>query len=212
MIYYETNYLAHHGILGMKWGVRRYQNKDGSLTSEGRRRQAMDKKSKELSEKAEKVGMRSQAAKELKKMHDDWRKKNPNADEDDYGDYLANHPALEDKYYRLHEKVSRSKSGKKAYDLRAKSQTVKSNYVKQQTMGTALGSSLLAAPIAMFTVNKALKLFGVDGKKRAIAALATGFGTTSALTIAAYTKSKSEHEGALEEYGLDKDSWNKKQH
>lgn len=28
----------HHGILGMKWGVRRYQNKDGSLTARGKRR------------------------------------------------------------------------------------------------------------------------------------------------------------------------------
>lgn len=33
-----STYLAHHGILGMKWGVRRYQNKDGSLTAAGRRR------------------------------------------------------------------------------------------------------------------------------------------------------------------------------
>lgn len=28
-------YLEHHGILGQRWGVRRYQNPDGSLTEEG---------------------------------------------------------------------------------------------------------------------------------------------------------------------------------
>ena len=32
------NSLQHHGILGMKWGVRRFQNKDGSLTSAGKKR------------------------------------------------------------------------------------------------------------------------------------------------------------------------------
>lgn len=34
----KNYYLAHHGILGMKWGIRRFQNEDGTLTSEGRDR------------------------------------------------------------------------------------------------------------------------------------------------------------------------------
>lgn len=32
------NYLIHYGILGQKWGVRRYQNEDGTYTTEGKRR------------------------------------------------------------------------------------------------------------------------------------------------------------------------------
>lgn len=39
---FMQNYIAHHGILGQKWGVRRFQNEDGSLTEEGRRRLGYD--------------------------------------------------------------------------------------------------------------------------------------------------------------------------
>lgn len=38
-----TNVLQHHGVKGQRWGVRRYQNKDGSLTALGKKREEKDK-------------------------------------------------------------------------------------------------------------------------------------------------------------------------
>ena len=43
--FYRSDELCHWGIKGMKWGVRRYQNKDGSLTPAGKKRLAKDLKS-----------------------------------------------------------------------------------------------------------------------------------------------------------------------
>lgn len=48
----DSDYLEHHGVLGMKWGVRRYQNKDGSLTDAGRRHYAPKANRKEAKRQA----------------------------------------------------------------------------------------------------------------------------------------------------------------
>ena len=37
---HSDDFLEHHGILGMKWGIRRYQNEDGSYTEAGKRRKS----------------------------------------------------------------------------------------------------------------------------------------------------------------------------
>ena len=34
----DDEYLEHHGVKGQKWGIRRYQNEDGTFTDEGKKR------------------------------------------------------------------------------------------------------------------------------------------------------------------------------
>lgn len=73
----ENNYimttngeLFHWGVKGMKWGVRRYQNKDGSLTPRGRKRQ------KELSADEKERAARKADLKNRRTMSDaDLKKK-----------------------------------------------------------------------------------------------------------------------------------------
>lgn len=50
-MYEYPDYLAHYGIPGMKWGVRKYVDRKGKLTSEGRRHVSNYKKKKSLIKK-----------------------------------------------------------------------------------------------------------------------------------------------------------------
>ena len=63
---YEVIY--HHGVKGMKWGIRRYQNPDGGLTPAGRRKYAKSRRdvSKLSDEELAKATARAEAEKKYK--------------------------------------------------------------------------------------------------------------------------------------------------
>lgn len=69
----EQNYLAHHGVKGQKWGVRRYQRKDGSLTAAGRakRRSGDGVASRAVNSIKSKIAARQKKAAEARKAKAD---------------------------------------------------------------------------------------------------------------------------------------------
>ncbi len=66
----SSNELAHWGIKGMRWGVRRYQNADGSLTPAGKKRYGDDDDTGETKEETRARVLKSTNASEIYKHRD----------------------------------------------------------------------------------------------------------------------------------------------
>ena len=71
----QQDELYHHGILGMKWGIRRYQNKDGSLTPAGKKRYSKGVTRSDINTLRVKAKETNQAFSDYQKVYDSESKK-----------------------------------------------------------------------------------------------------------------------------------------
>lgn len=90
---YKSDELCHYGVQGMRWGIRRYQNKDGSLTPAGQKRRAkLEGKLEQLNGKKSNSGEAAPRKKTVSEMTEDELRERTNRmrAEKDYYDAARN--------------------------------------------------------------------------------------------------------------------------
>ncbi len=103
----EDNELQHWGITGMKWGVRRFQNRDGSLTKAGKKRYEKETKALKDEQKILRNKQRTEAKlKKLDALRKDVEDRKKALSDSESQDTIANKKA----------EIIRSKSAKQLYE------------------------------------------------------------------------------------------------
>ena len=107
------NELAHHGVIGQKWGIRRYQNYDGSLTKSGMKRY---NSSKEAYDKADE---------KFKTVKADYKSKN--ASKADYDNAKIARRKAERKMNKDYKHLKQDKLADQGKSLYANGKTITGN-------------------------------------------------------------------------------------
>ena len=113
------DYLMHHGIKGMKWGVRRYQNEDGSLTEAGKRRYGTVERFNDEYVKPREERKAAHAAKRTERLE---KRKNRAIDKGNIDKILKYAPAMSSQ--ELQDAVNRARNIKALTDLKGKKKSL----------------------------------------------------------------------------------------
>lgn len=124
--------IKHHGIIGMKWGVRRFQNADGSLTNSGKKRyEKADKKIRQFED------ARSRNKKDYKLMKAQAAALKPNRERKKNAASKALYDTSEKK---LNYSIAKQKAKKDPeYKRSPEYQRIKKEYGKQRTQKLLYG-------------------------------------------------------------------------
>ena len=139
-------YLVHHGILGQKWGVRRFQNEDGSYTTEGRIRYGIGEERAKYKERTKEIKDKYRSANE--NILTD-REKKRKKELESLGSYAFNFQKAELNRYN---KKIRDGMVKNYIDRNKELRDAKADYKKTDeyklkraiTVGAAIGGTALA--------------------------------------------------------------------
>ena len=158
MVYYESNYLCHYGLKGMKWGQRRWQNADGTFNSAGKVRYF-----------GANSDHRPDSVKEAKQKYKAARKEYNKAFNNAYN---HNHPYSFSKKRRAASSARWEEAGKKAEALnKAKSEykqakkSVSGNREAKLKKAAKIGATVAAAGILAYG---GYKMYSNEKSKKAI--------------------------------------------
>ena len=172
---HDSSYLEESGIKGMHWGVRRYQNEDGSLTPAGQQRYGQ-------------TGTKRTSA---KRMQRDFNRLDMG-----YANVVANERYNQKKtakYARKGHAAERKGKSEKAKKLIEKSlkyanKAALNNKQKKAIENLQWKVIGKAATKGYTTTSKAVKRYGVDNKGRAAMAIGRQFGLAGGLATVGYAQ------------------------
>lgn len=113
----NSSYIVHHGIKDMRWGVRRYQTKDGALTPAGRKRYNKDtaklKAKKKVLQNEERTRKKIEQLEKLKDDVNEMKKKSKEAVKDPQNDQKSKN---KDDVEQKREQLLKSSDPKELYE------------------------------------------------------------------------------------------------
>ena len=122
--YTMSNSLTHSGVMGMRWGVRRYQNEDGSLTEKGKQKVSTQYKKQEIAGDKELAKQYTNLYvkaynKSANYMNDGGIDKFNAAQKKKYGDNFYKRQGYEEDYEKQFNKLLSQNLDKTLYDFRS---------------------------------------------------------------------------------------------